>query len=264
MLDLKFTFPAFSRRPIRLSHHPEVKLVCVLTMIVKLFYPFDAEERYTMTPTEPAALVVDWDAWNSARIRWIARSGRYGRQRTNERYLDVTEDDVLDMTEPEIDNYLNWFGKHWIEEETQAQSTEADFRRALYRMFPVQADGQDTVTGHDEEMDEAMRERLERLHVSQSSLILREVIPAQEGEDSRTQDPLRPGSLYKHYRTEDDVPERARPFLTAAAELVGLEMDSFLIALFQVERKWQRWSDEERKRAGDVQPESDAGMDLEE
>jgi len=57
----------------------------------------------------------------------------------------------------------------------------------------------------------------------------------------------RPGSFYQHYRTEDNLPEIARPFYEAAAKIAGLSLRTLVRVVFQTELRIERWQEDMRR-----------------
>lgn len=57
----------------------------------------------------------------------------------------------------------------------------------------------------------------------------------------------RPGSFYQHYRTEDNLPETARPFYEAAAKIAGLSLRTLVRVVFQTELRIERWQEDMRR-----------------
>ena len=219
--------------------------MALLTIAVKLIYPFDGAVRHPHNTTEPAALAVNWDAWSSIRTDSIQSAST--AKRSHEEFLEVTEADVLGMQGTDMDRYLDWFGRTWAAEETRETGADAEFRRAMWKTFPVRSgDDQSRIDNPDQtEAGRRLAVQLDRVRRSQAMLSVPMVVPEREGEGR--EEVLRAGSRYKHYRRVEDVPGRAMTFLNEASELVGIKLEVFLLALFQVERKLEKWSAKERK-----------------
>lgn len=181
--------------------------------------------------------------------------------------LEVTEADVLDMSGKELDAYLEWYGRTWIEDEdesgvsaSQARGGDVDFRNALFNMFPI-ARAEDGATQHDDpgrgdEHDNEDSLRVQRIKAVMASLapvaVRRSPSPSDDSEgdgdvkfkDSKNKHSgkvLRPGSLYKQYRNWAEVPEVARPFFEAAASLVCLDVRDLVRVVFQMEMRVRKW-----------------------
>lgn len=247
LLNLDFTFP-LNTRVTPLSVHPEIRLIALLIIIVKLFYPFDSRPRYPTTVTEPAAAVINWDVWNVTRSRYNGHPKAKGAK-SHERYLDTTDEDVMRMSERDLDGFMDWFGRTYVGEHEEV-GRDADFRRAVNGMFPA-----DVGVGGDQEeaegsMDEETRDRVGRLAEVLGALDVRRPVRDCEQDESEggKAKVLRPGAQYKQWRSEADVPERALPFVKAAADLVNLSVGALVTAVFQLERRLQVWDTEERKK----------------
>lgn len=221
--------------------------MCLLIIVTKMYHPFDEQIRTPRTATEPAALVIDWDKWNEARTNHDERP-RSRRRKSHDMYMDVTEEDVMSMTNVDLDGYMDWFGRTWIDTEKQtAKGKDADFRDAILNMFPVEQKKSHEDEENDQDLDEDVQERLERLRTVQSSMISRVSVADLDVPDDEADTPLQPGDHYKQYRSEKDVPVKGKPFLVAAAQLVGLTAADMVIALFQIERLLQKWAEKSRR-----------------
>lgn len=246
LLNLDLLFKT-GRRHTRLSEHPELRLMGLLVIATKMLYPADIAVRHPRDHGEPAALVVDWAVWNK-RQSVIAVQADEPKSDNHDLYLDLTEHDALTMSEKDMDGYLDWFGRTWADKE-EPHGNDADYRNELFRMFPVEASKEAVAAEEsDQESTAEVKHRLETLRLNQSSLIIRHPEDDPEEMAEEGEQILRPGQLYNQYRSEEDVPEKAKPFVVTAADLVGLPLKSLLVVVFQLERKLQVWSLEERKK----------------
>ncbi len=117
-------------------------------------------------------------------------------------------------------------------------------------MFPVsRTDDQPTTAKMNNDQikeqitDDGVTTKVRRM---QSALVVRKAVPERSGDSST---PIRrPGSQYKHYRKEEDLPPNARAFYKAAGKMVALSVPSLVTSVFQVECKLQAWLREHRKR----------------
>ncbi len=69
-----------------------------------------------MTSTEPGALVIDWERWQYITTEHDVKSTDSGGLERGQAIL-VTEDIALDMTEPQIDDYMDWYESTWAADE---------------------------------------------------------------------------------------------------------------------------------------------------
>lgn len=242
LLDLRFDFSVAMNRRIRLSEHPEISLMCAIIITTKLFFPFDELRRHPTTATEPAALKLDWTNWEE---HYHAGSttglGEKPSREQDEAILATEEADVFGMSNQDMDAYLDWFSRTgWLDEEDAKQGREADYKTALYAMFPVQPRTSTTINNSDHEA-----ERLERIKAVQASL--RPSLVVEEGEEGSGI--LRPGERYKRYRSIEQMPRLAKVFFEAAGRLVNLDLKDIVKAVLQVEMKLGGWAEKKRKAA---------------
>jgi len=255
LLNLDFDFSVALKRKIFLSQHPEIKLMCAIIITTKLFFPFDDLRRHPTTATEPAALKLDWAKW-AEHYRSTSTIGFDEQQRkdSDEAILATTESDVFGMSNQDMDAYLDWFARTgWLNEEDAKQGREADYKTALYAMFPLQSPSTTTNNDGDHEA-----EKLERIKAVQASLRPNLVVEAgQEGSGI-----LRPGERYKRYRSIEQMPRLAKVFFEAAGRMVNLELQDMVTAVLQVEMKLGNWAEKKRKEAkrGAVDEDNDVDM----
>jgi len=242
LLNLHFDFSIAMKRRILLSQHPEIKLMCAIIITTKLFFPFDDIRRHPTTQTEPAALKLDWVKW-ADHYHSSPATGPDEKQRMDqdEAILATKESDVFDMSNQDMDAYLDWFARTgWLNEEDAKQGREADYKTALYAMFPVQIPPSSTQNDDDHEA-----EKLERIKAVQASLRPNLVVEV----DIEGTGILRPGEKYTRYRSVEQMPKLAKVFFEAAGRLVNLDLQDMVTAVLQVEMKLGNWAEKKRKEA---------------
>lgn len=82
---------------------------------MKLYYPFDDIKRHPRSITEPTAQVVDWGRWAQLQNEFDNRDtvgGKLGKG--NE--IKVKEVDVFHMTQDQLDEYMDWYEKTWVQD----------------------------------------------------------------------------------------------------------------------------------------------------
>ncbi len=244
LIKYDFGFPTSTQKYNHLADHPESQLILLLVISIKLLYPFDEVERHPTKATEPSTLTVNWNVWNKVHAHPIIRSQSQSR-RSIQNFFEKTENDVFDMSHQETDEYLDWFQRTWLDAEPNERGTDIDFRKALCDMFPIKAIETPTANEPESEQLAVLREKLQRVKVIQSSLILHQ--PFEEREDLE-EERLRPGSRYRHYRSSQDIPQNARLFFETVAKLVGLSIDMLVTMVFETELKLQSWVRQQRKK----------------
>lgn len=250
LIDCDFSFPSTTERYTHVSTHPELQLIALLVIATKLLYPFDSIKRCPLTSTEPAALIVDWEVWAQTRER-LNMTITAQKDVKFKRPIEMAEQDVFLMDNRQIDRYLDWFGETWLDDDVNELDREADFRRAIWQMFPVDTSHhtQDETVGVTEDSStHTASQRWKAIRKVQRSLIRQNPVSDKR---SGSEAAIRPGSQYPQYRNKEELPDHARPFFEAAARQVSLPLEVLLVAVQQMESRVQRWvkREEKRKRA---------------
>ena len=243
LLQVNFTFPRHSSRQ-RKSSLPEVQLISLLVTAVKLYHPFDSQPRYSRALTEFGTLRIDWDSWGESQTEYAARhtlAGSLGRG--NE--INVNENDVMEMSGEQLDEYLDWYEKTWVKGDSQQSSTRRT-PQPLLDMFPTgRPDGSSPAkVDFDREAQADQIGLDQKLHTAIGSLKFRSIVSEESAESSEI--PVRRiGSFYKRYRTIEDLSPQAKKFYEAAARSVGISLSTLVLAVFQIERKFETFGKKE-------------------
>ncbi|QSS57503.1 RNA polymerase I specific transcription initiation factor Rrn7 [Histoplasma capsulatum var. duboisii H88] len=296
------------RKKFQYINLPEVQLISLLIITVKLFYPFDDSlgegegevngkgegaprveanvKRYPYSWRDPAAQVMDWKAWMgfqrdfSDGVEHAVGNGKKGpKMKVKGREIGVRAGDVFNMDGKQIDEYLDWYERMW-----GGRATANPFAD----MFPTSRESDtnqhdDVNETHNQEQQQHPQQNepeedallTTKLHSALGELRIRRAIgPANPAtpEQRETQshpagatttvtvvDIPRPGNLYKRYRYEDQLNERARAFYEAAARVIGVSLRAVVTGVYQTERRIkvgmasasvsgqdnERWDDEE-------------------
>lgn len=243
LLDMTFDFSVANQKRVRISEHPEIQLMCTIIITTKLFYPFDDIKRYPSSVNQPSALKLDWNEWEQNFLASKAENQTpEQRKASNTVHLNTIEDDVPSMTGQQMDDYLDWFERTgWLNEDDAKQGREADYKKAVYAMFPREKTPQKNVVINTEDS------KLEHLKAVQASLSPVPVVEEVEDESVDKKRVLRPGSKYERYRDVKKMPRLAKVFFEAAADLVSLSLDDMVRAVLQVEMKLGYEVDRKRK-----------------
>jgi RNA polymerase I-specific transcription initiation factor RRN7 len=245
ILEIDFCFPKHGSRQ-KASNLPEISLVALLIIAVKVYYPFDSLERHQRSHLDAGVLTIDWDKWFELleqHDKSLISKDSIGRGNA----LLVTEQDVMKMSVNQLDEYLDWYEKTWISEEDEKQKKKG-LPKQLLDMFPTgRQDGSlPTAVDFDAETKAEQYCLDEKLQSVQSRLKTRRLIPG-EHEGKGGEALRRPGSFYKRYRKIEDFPPHAKKFHEAAASLVGISFSTLAVAVRQMERKLQCWRDKRLK-----------------
>ncbi|KAL9581434.1 MAG: hypothetical protein Q9212_003898 [Teloschistes hypoglaucus] len=249
LLQIDFSFPV-ARPYYRISSAPEVALMALLVITVKLYHPFDSIDRHPRSLTEPGTLGIDWNRWSEVQKDYDARDTAGGELgRGNE--IKVTETDVFNLSGDQVDEYLDWFEKTWVDEE-RARKRPRGYPSQLLDMFPTgKPDGstRPTVDAERERLND--EEGLEaKLRAVQGALKQRQIISDKDAKNYE-ESVARIGSFYKRYRKADDLPATAKAFHETAASLIAVKLSTLLIAIGQIERKLMKWKEQQEKEGSD-------------
>ncbi|KAL8965131.1 MAG: hypothetical protein Q9183_004012 [Haloplaca sp. 2 TL-2023] len=255
LLGIDFSFLKPKSRH-KVSSTPEIALVSLLIISVKLHYPFDTMDIHPHSLSDAATLKVNWDCWCEVQKKHDAietANGKLGRG--NE--IKVTEEDVSNLSGEQMDEYLDWFEKTWVNEE-RARKHPRGHAEQLLDMFPTgrptaaQPAPSNPAQGVQDE-EAALEAKLE---MAQGSLRPRNIIA--DGESGDEQGPVnRVGSYYKRYRRMEDLEPTGRAFHEAAAKLIAVKPHTLLVAVGQIESKLLKWRRQKADQASTSETKGD-------
>ncbi|KAJ9209740.1 hypothetical protein DTO166G4_8649 [Paecilomyces variotii] len=246
-----FQFPASVKDKATYLLMPEVQLMSLIVVSTKLLFPFDDIERYPESTKEPGSQRMNWKVWAEAQKQFESRATEGGRIGKGNEIL-VNETDVFDMTTLQLDEYMDWYEKSWLDVRTS---------HPLADMFPAGRTGIE-VEPQPISMTDDQDLLQKKLDTVMGALKPRKALSKEEIE-GREDDILRPGELYQRYRSEADLPETARAFYEAASKIVGLSLHRLVRTVFETERRLDQWLDSKRRMEyhGEY-PETDAGTSV--
>ncbi|MCJ1238187.1 Pol I core factor CF [Varicellaria rhodocarpa] len=268
-----FTFPKPTWRQ-RTTSLPEIQLICILIIAVKLHHPFDNIRRHTQSPTDIGTLAIDWDAWTTARQEYLTKISK-GQPPSSNAFMATTDRDVLAMSAAQMDDYLDWYEKTWIDddhdpnEEQQKRPTNgaAPPPKQILDMFPTARLNPPTQNPTPLAHHRALTQRIN--HVQRTLKVRRVTSTASASAsasagkktESRTTIPI--GALYKRYRRANDLlrSEHARSFYEASAEVVGMSLEMLVKAVYGMETQLENWRDREKRRKRDEEEEGSGDDD---
>lgn len=246
LLEFDFKWPVTKQRRYQTTTYPEAQIVSLVIIALKVCYPFDEVRRFPRKVVEPAGQSVDWSTWIRAQH---LDSGKANNVFGTSSMFDIQESDVSGMTGEQMDDYMDWYEKTWM----MVEQPKGRANDELLAMFPITRTVADTevqpLIGHSRPSEKD--EILAKVRETQSLLKARRTITYEEAA-RRDVDIPRPGMLYKHYRSEEELPATARAVYQAAANMAGMSLTNLVAAVFQTERKIQRWKERrERKERPD-------------
>ena len=213
LLGVDFKYPLNYKKSHNLLQTPEIQLICLIVVATKLSHPFDEVVRSPENESDPTIVKIDWEKWRQLMVEKPVEGLKRGEE------IKVTDGAVLDMSEKEMDDYLDWYQRNWIDD--RDQKSRYSYRlRPRYRVlikysvaeqileqFPLQDLPPLAVA------DSSNDQRLERLKHVQNNLVL-QISKSVEGDEAG--DIKRPGELYKRFGTVDELPESAKAFYEIA------------------------------------------------
>ena len=202
----------------------------------KLYHPFDTLPRHASSLADPAALTIDWPTWVDAHKAHDASNTSDDHiPRGSE--INITEADVMKMTGEQLDEYMDYYERTFIDAERIEQKEQA-LPKELLDMFPIgrPENSSPLPYSYERQVQKEQQASEQILKTMVSSMKLRPVV----AEDS--EEPVRPiGSFYKRYRKVEDLQGPAKVFHEKVAKLVGVKLETVVLAVGQVERRLIKW-----------------------
>lgn len=84
--------------------------MCLIVVATKLSHPFDNITRHPENESDPTTIKIDWEKW-----RQIMAEGKTDGLRRGEE-IKIKDSDVIGMNEKEMDNYMDWYQRIWIDD----------------------------------------------------------------------------------------------------------------------------------------------------
>ena len=250
MLSIYFTFPPPRGRQ-RVSGLPEIMLASLIAVAVKLYHPFDGRMRSVTDAHDRAVFAIDWAAWADSLSAHQARLEDDDHlTHGNEMYL--TEEEVSHMSSTQMDDYLDWYERTWVDEARAEQAPRGNSKQLL-NMFPISGDSSRAPYDFDAEATREHESKMAEVRESMRKVRVRHVAESDAESDANGNDPP-VGALYKRYRNIDDLTQHARVFHEALAQSAAISLGTLMTAVLQVESRvlaWRRQKlKEERKDDG--------------
>ena len=169
--------------------------------------------------------------------------------------ISVNENDIMKMSGEQIDEYLDWSEKTWVDESQESRGH--DLPKQLLDMFPTgRLNGSIPVRisfGEEAEIEKLFVD--EKLMAVQGHLRVRSVI-SEKHETESNKVVRRIGSFYKRYREIEDLPPHAKLFYETAATLISTSLAVLVQAVLHIEAKLQYWRmkqlKDEQEELGDI------------
>ena len=215
------------------SSLPEVSLLAVVIISVKLLHPFEQSEPQD-TSALAGSLQMDWQEWEQARSEHLQRLNEAGALEKGTA-THIEDEDVLRLSGKELDDYLDWYEGTWIEPD-RGQSRGLGKRDNVFNLFPLDQANRSTQPLH------AYRNHTRKERDSVSKMVRQVANAMTVGSTSKTSlasaasmvDDLS-GTEYIQYRQSDELNARALAFHQATAQLAAIRLETLLLAVTQLE-----------------------------
>ena len=241
-IDFSFPTPRYRRSSIAL---PEIQLVALLVITVKLYHPFDDLERHVKSTSDGGFLAIDWDVWSHAH-QVHDTATKSDRPFAPGSEINLTEHDVMTMSDVQADAYMDWYEKTWIEKDVKDTTTRS-LPQELLDMFPTGRQDRSTPSAPPTSEERRIKERdtmTARFKTVLGSLKARKVVPGEE-EGHHANVGARVGAHYTHYRRMEDLEGHAKVFHEVVARMAGIQVKTLLGAVFGMEMRLRRWREDQ-------------------
>lgn len=259
LLEVDFTMqPAVKASSNNVLRYAEVQLMALLMVSTKLLFPLDNIDRYPVSSSDLSVLRMDWNAWFDDHSTKSSSDqnecdGEGVERKTVLSFADafnVSEADCMTMGDDELDQYLDWYQGNIASENVREQGRagkEADFRRTMMRMFPVQSHGPKTSMATQVEQGAASNTiATDSLGRVQRSLWQKDIVVSDN--KHRGDEVDRTGSYYRRFRDVEELDGAAvRLLYEKSARLAGISLDGMVKAIFLTERRLQKLEEQMRK-----------------
>lgn len=221
--------------------------MALVIISVKLYHPFDNVKRTVHATDNLGTFQLDWDVWCIEHKRYTGRETSDGKLgRGNE--MKVKEQDVFNMSKGQLDEYLDWYEKTWVNEPGRRQK-KGDLPKELLDMFPTgRYDGSVALTVDPKQAAAADKAAIDaKLQAVQGKLKARDVVSKEDEKNS--DEPInRIGSFYKRYRTSGELPTHAKIFFEAAASLIAVSLSTMVTTVSQTESALLKYRNREVRK----------------
>ncbi|KAK5045895.1 hypothetical protein LTR84_008681 [Exophiala bonariae] len=268
------------------TSYPEAQIMSLIVVATKLLHPFDSATvtRHPESPNDLATLRMDWEVWLAAKTEMETEMENSLDSMKPGREMSLTDADALSMTDTQLDQYLDWYQRMWLnpsageqhshsqsqshshgqnqpQSQTQTQNQEPNtIDQTILNLFPLPllATAEKTRAEHvaaAQQRETLLAKRIERVQASLSPV--RAIAPAEEAKHHTPI--LRPGAGYPRYRRVQDLNHRGgieksatgvdavRVFHDEAAHTACLSLAALLRAVARTEDLIEAWKRERRR-----------------
>lgn len=121
ILHLDFEYPDEKGKSVRAMDSPEVKLITLVLVVVKLLYPLDGVDRPPVDGNDPRTKQVNWIEWEDSRVKTKLNAVSNDKLEKGTEWR-TTSDEVLLFGNKHMDDYMDWYEKMWADEDIELKS----------------------------------------------------------------------------------------------------------------------------------------------
>ncbi len=222
VLKLDFSYPDALRGEFRSITYPELRIMGLLVIATKLTQPFDDFYRRPEYATDPGTMKMEWEKWKQimAKDQGEEKGLKKGEQ------IKVTEDDVFNMDDQKLDDYLDWYQKTWMD------NKEDKLPKQILDLFPLEVRAEREVEPEAAPTSQDLKKIQNTLEVAQPI--------AEEQAQYAARAVMRPGMKYRRWTEASKLEDMERLFMEKAADRAGCSLDVLLKTVYQLEAKIER------------------------
>ncbi|QSZ34017.1 hypothetical protein DSL72_005597, partial [Monilinia vaccinii-corymbosi] len=239
LLEYDFSYPVHNKRLHGTTGYPEYQLISLIVIATKLSQPFDDILRHPESNSDPTAARINWAKWQAI----MTEKPGEGLKRGDE--IKITDTDVFKMTGAQMDDWMNWYHKTWIDDRDHKISEQ------ILELFPLPDIPPEATAGIVEP------DPIGRVKEVHKTLTLQK--PAARMDDAEPKDIIRPGEMYRRYRTIAELPASAKAFYEVAARNIGASLQKLVRGVFITEIQLEKWMLDERRKGLLDQEEGETG-----
>ncbi len=232
-LNIDVKFDTAKARTYKISQFPEVQLMALLLVAVKLLFPLHGKPLKTAAETDLSAVSMDWDAWAKLEGH-LAHDDDQKRKLLYTDAMTFGRADLAVASDGQIDDYLDWVSDNIATEDVhpraRAEETTSLFQ-TLFEMFPSQ--GNNALAGRPSN-DASHAQDPDSLSILRNQ-DLPKPLPRRTDETAPNETPS-VGSFYKKFRRPEDLVGVSRTLYMRAAKLACASLEDMLRAVFKTER----------------------------
>ena len=110
ILEADFVYPTSRAKRLRMIDNPELLVVALVVVAVKLSHPFPGENRAPISQVDSEMGQIDWAEWQKAMA--LRHEGIKGLQVGAEHLFGVGE--AMTADNAQLDDFMDWMERTWV------------------------------------------------------------------------------------------------------------------------------------------------------